>query len=126
MHALAPHHPNLHVVVPTVSTVRDDVAAIASTGVPTTIIVNSGEKSAALAAANVAISASGTATLELACAGVPSVVIYKVARITGWLGQLLVNVKYASIVNILAGREVLPEFLHGTASRRASPRRSKS
>jgi lipid-A-disaccharide synthase len=108
---LASRHPGLHVVIPTVSTVLEDVRAIASTGVPTTIIENVSEKAAAMAASNVAISASGTATLELACARVPTVVIYKVALITGWLGRLLVNVKYASIVNIMADREVLPEFL---------------
>jgi lipid-A-disaccharide synthase len=108
---LASRHAGLHVVIPTVSTVVDDVQAIASSGVPTTIVDNAADKSAAMAACDVAISASGTATLELACAGVPGVVIYKVARATGWLGPWLLNVKYASIVNILAGREVLPEFL---------------
>lgn len=108
---LASRHPGLHIVIPTVSTVVDDVRVIASAGVPTTIVDNATDKSAAMAASDVAISASGTATLELACAGVPSVVIYKVARATGWLGPWLLNVKYASIVNILADREVLPEFL---------------
>ena len=108
---LASRHRGLHIVVPTVSTVVEYVRAIASTGVPTTIVEDADEKSAALAASDVAISASGTATLELACAGVPSVVIYKVARLTGWLVRRLVKVDYASIVNILAGREVLPEFM---------------
>jgi lipid-A-disaccharide synthase len=42
---------------------------------------------------------------------VPTVVIYKVALITGWLGRYLTTVKYASIANILADRELLPEFL---------------
>ncbi len=108
---LATRHSNLHVLVPTVSTVVDDVHAIAATGVPTTIIDEVHEKSAAMAACDAAIAASGTATLELACANVPTVVIYKVALITGWLGRYLVNVKYASIVNILAEREIMPEFL---------------
>ena len=108
---LASRHGNLHVVIPTVSTVLEDVRALASTGVPTTIVEDISEKSAAMAASDVAISASGTATLELACARVPGAVIYKVALVTGWLGRLLVNVKYASIVNIMADREVLPEFL---------------
>ena len=107
---LAARHQGMHVVIPTVSTVIADIRTI-TTGVPTTIVESADEKSAAMAASDVAIAASGTATLELACAGVPGVVIYKVARITGWLGRWLVNVKYASIVNILAGREVLPEFL---------------
>lgn len=110
---LASRHKNLHVVIPTVSTVLEDVREIAPTGVPTTIVEGAADKSAAMVAADVAISASGTATLELACAGVPAVVIYKVALVTGWLGRLLVNVEHASIVNILAGREVLPEFLQG-------------
>lgn len=108
---LAARHENLHVVIPTVSTVLEDVRSIEVEGVPTVVIEDTAEKSAAMAAADVAISASGTATLELACAGVPSVVIYKVAKVTGWLGSLVLNVKYASIVNILADREIMPEFL---------------
>ena len=108
---LASRHKNLHVVIPTVSTVSKDVRSLTTAGVPTTIVENAADKSAAMAASDVAISASGTATLELACAGVPAVVVYKVAWVTGWLGRLLVNVEYASIVNIMAGREVLPEFL---------------
>ncbi len=108
---LASIHKNLHVVIPTVSTVLEDVRAISSAGAPVTIVQEAAERSAAMAASDVAISASGTATLELACAGVPGVVIYKVARLTGWLGRWLVNVAHASIVNILAEREILPEFL---------------
>jgi lipid-A-disaccharide synthase len=108
---VAARHQNLHVVIPTVSTVAGDVRDLASTGVPTTIIDNADEKSAAMAASDAAIAASGTATLELVCANVPTVVIYKVALITGWLGRYLTNVKYASIANILADRELLPEFL---------------
>lgn len=108
---LGARYQNLHVVIPTVSTVSDAVGVVATTGVPTTVVANADEKSAALAASNIALAASGTVTLELACARVPGVVIYKVAKITGWLGRWLLNVDYASIVNILAGREVLPEFL---------------
>ena len=108
---LAVRHRSLHVVIPTVSTVVEDVRTIDPPGVPVTIIDTADEKSAAMAASDVAIAASGTATLELACARVPAVVIYKVAWLTGILGRWMANVKYASIVNILAGREVMPEFL---------------
>jgi lipid-A-disaccharide synthase len=108
---IAARYQNLHVVIPTVSTVADDVRDLASIGVPTTITDNADEKSAAMAASDAAIAASGTATLELVCANVPTVVIYKVALITGWLGRYLTTVKYASIANILADRELLPEFL---------------
>lgn len=108
---LSARHPGLHVVVPTVSTVADDVRAIAATGVATTIVAEPSDKAAALAASDLAVAASGTVTLELACANVPAVVVYKVARLTGWLAKWLLNVEYVSIVNILAGREVFPEFL---------------
>lgn len=108
---LASRHTGLHVVIPTVSTVLEDVRTFASANVAITIVEDAAEKSAAMAASDVAIAASGTATLELACARVPTVVVYKVALITGWLGRYLVNVKFASIVNIMADREVLPEFL---------------
>ena len=123
---LAQRRDHLHVVIPTVSTVLADVRALAAADVPTTIIEEAGEKSAAMAAADVAISASGTATLELACAGVPGVVIYKVAPITGWLGRWLVNVKHVSIVNILADREVLPELLQSACKPKRSWPRSRN
>jgi lipid-A-disaccharide synthase len=106
---IAARYQNLHVVIPTVSTVADDVRDLASIGVPTTITDNADEKSAAMAASDAAIAASGTATLELVCANVPTVVIYKVALITGWLGRYLTTVKYASIANILADRELSPQ-----------------
>ncbi|MFT5181267.1 MAG: lipid-A-disaccharide synthase, partial [Alphaproteobacteria bacterium] len=64
---LASRHPGLHVVIPTVSTVVADVRAITAAVAPITIVDNADEKSAAMAASNVAIAASGTATLELAC-----------------------------------------------------------
>ncbi len=58
-----------------------------------------------------AVSASGTANLELAFLGVPTVVVYKTARFTFELGRRLVKVSNLSIVNILAQREVFPELL---------------
>lgn len=61
--------------------------------------------------ADLAIAASGTATLQLAMAGVPSVVVYRVAPLTYWLARWLAYVRHISIVNILAGRELLPELL---------------
>ena len=55
--------------------------------------------------------ASGTATLEAACLGLPYCLVYKVAWPTYVLGRLLVRVPFLGIVNILAGKEVVPEFL---------------
>jgi len=64
-----------------------------------------------IAAAGVAFSSSGTATLECAILGTPVVVMYRLSRLTHWLGQRLVRVPHFSLVNIIAGKEVVPELL---------------
>ena len=64
-----------------------------------------------IAAADVALSSSGTATLECAVLGTPVVVMYRLSRMTHWLGQRLVRVPHFSLVNIIAGKEVVPELL---------------
>jgi lipid-A-disaccharide synthase len=64
-----------------------------------------------IAAADVALSSSGTATLECAILGTPVVVMYRLSRMTHWLGQRLVRVPHFSLVNIIAGKEVVPELL---------------
>ncbi|NCZ53299.1 MAG: hypothetical protein EBY81_05330, partial [Verrucomicrobia bacterium] len=60
-----------------------------------------------------AIVASGTATLECAMAGLPMLVIYKTSWLTYWLGRFLIQLPYLSMVNVLAGEKVVPEFLQG-------------
>jgi lipid-A-disaccharide synthase len=59
--------------------------------------------------------ASGTATLEAACFGLPYCLVYKVAWPTYLLGRLLVKLPHIGLVNILAGREVVEEFIQGEA-----------
>ncbi|MEY5015813.1 MAG: lipid-A-disaccharide synthase [Verrucomicrobiota bacterium] len=58
---------------------------------------------------------SGTATLEAAYFGLPSVLLYKVAWPTWWIGKMLVEVPHLGMPNVLAGREILPEFLQTSA-----------
>ncbi len=55
--------------------------------------------------------ASGTATLEAAVLGLPTVVCYKTSKITYWIGKQLAKVKYISLINLIANREIVPEFL---------------
>lgn len=57
--------------------------------------------------------ASGTATLEAACFGLPYVLIYKVNSLTYWVGKTVVKIKHLGIINILAGREVVSELVQG-------------
>ncbi|GIX09757.1 lipid-A-disaccharide synthase [Elioraea sp.] len=65
----------------------------------------------AWAAAAAALAKSGTTSLELAVAGVPQVVAYRVNPITAAIVRRLVTVPHASLVNLLAGEEVVPERL---------------
>jgi lipid-A-disaccharide synthase len=62
-------------------------------------------------AADLLITASGTATLEAGLLGTPMVIIYRVSRLTWWAGRLLVDVPAIGMVNLVAGRRVVPELL---------------
>ena len=65
----------------------------------------------ALADSDVAICSSGTATLEAAILGVPPVVVYRLPRLTYEVGRRLVRLPHFSLVNIVAGKQVVPELL---------------
>ncbi len=69
-----------------------------------------------LAASDAAIVKSGTITLEAALSGVPMVVAYRVHPVTGWLARRLLEVHWISLVNLLAGLSLVPEFLQGEAT----------
>ncbi|HEX7151058.1 MAG TPA: lipid-A-disaccharide synthase [Thermoanaerobaculia bacterium] len=65
----------------------------------------------AVAAADVALSSSGTATLESAVLGTPVVVMYRLSPATYWLAKRLVKLPHFSLVNIVAGKQVVPELM---------------
>lgn len=79
-------------------------------------VVKKGESIRALAASDMAVIASGTATLQAAFLEVPMVVVYRLSPSSYFLGRLLIDVKYISLVNILSGRGVVPELLQQGAS----------
>jgi lipid-A-disaccharide synthase len=68
---------------------------------------------AARAACDAALVASGTATLETALLGVPFSVLYKVHPLTFAIGKRLVTLPYIGLANVVAGHQVVPEFLQG-------------
>lgn len=104
--------PNLRIVLPTVSTVSQMVREnTADWRIPILIVEGDAEKFATFKAANVALAASGTVSLELALAKTPTVITYRMKKMTHWLAKRLIKVKYASIVNLLHDREVMPELI---------------
>ena len=77
-----------------------------------------GETYALLSHADTALVTSGTATLETALFRVPQVVCYNTAlpKLVGFLRRLVLKVKYVSLVNLIADREVVPELVANTFS----------
>jgi lipid-A-disaccharide synthase len=65
----------------------------------------------ALAHADASIVSSGTATVEAALLNAPMIVVYRVAPLTAILAKPLVRTKFFSMVNLIAGREVVPELI---------------
>ena len=109
---VAARHPGLRPVVPLAGPVEEAVRAGASGWGPAPILVREiGDKHDAFAAAEAGLIKSGTSSLEVAMAGVPMVVGYKLNPVTAWLIRRMAKVKYVSIVNLLADREVIPELL---------------
>jgi lipid-A-disaccharide synthase len=100
--------PDLQLVVPVAPTVRREWLG---TDLPVTLVA--GRSPEVLAAADAAVVASGTATLEAALAQVPTVVVYRLSWLSWIVGRLLVRVRFVSLVNLLAGRLLVPELLQG-------------
>lgn len=87
-------------------------AALVAAGAPLSVMVSAADRSDdAMAAADAAISVSGTATLHLVAHGVPAVVVYRASAAGRLLSKLLLVSPWFALPNLLAGREVLPEIL---------------
>lgn len=100
------------VVVPTLVRHEDRImAAVQDWPGNPLVIAGNDEKWRAFAAADTALAASGTVTLELAAAGVPTVIAYKVSGVTAAIARRLIRTPHAGLVSILLGEEVMPEFI---------------
>ena len=63
--------------------------------------------------ADVALAASGTVTIEACLLGTPMVTFYRVNRLSWWMGKALVRVPFYTMVNLVAGRRIVPELIQG-------------
>jgi lipid-A-disaccharide synthase len=78
---------------------------------PSPVRVIEGESWDAMAHADLVLAASGTVTVEAALLGTPMVTFYKVTPLSWMAGKLLVRVPFYSMVNLIAGRAVVPELM---------------
>jgi lipid-A-disaccharide synthase len=105
-------YPDLVCVLPTVLHVRGTVGEMTKNWLtPLHILETDADKFAAFHAADVALAASGTVTTELALAGTPMVVAYRLGWLTFALARPFIRVRYATLVNILLDRAAVPEFI---------------
>jgi lipid-A-disaccharide synthase len=79
--------------------------------IPPILVAGNDEKHDAFAASSAALTKSGTSTLELALADVPMLVTYRVNPLSHQIVKRMVRIKYASILNLLLDRPVVPELL---------------
>ena len=79
------------------------------------ITIRTGSSYSLMQRATSGVVASGTATLEAAALGLPYCLVYKISWPTWAMGKLLVKLEYIGLVNILAGEEVVEEFIQGDA-----------
>ncbi|HLZ76194.1 lipid-A-disaccharide synthase [Phenylobacterium sp.] len=105
--------PNLHVVVPAAPTVAEMVKArVAGWSHRAHVVEGDEGKLDAMKAATVALACSGTVTTELALAGAPMVIGYRLGPVTAWIVQnLLLRTKWVTLFNIAAQDFVAPELI---------------
>jgi lipid-A-disaccharide synthase len=116
---LADQIPKLVCVMPTIGHVAPLVREAAATWPVPARVVQGDEKFAAFDAADAALAASGTVTAELALARTPMVAAYRMGGLTYAIAKRFVRVTYIVLVNLILGREAVPEFIQERATAQA-------
>jgi len=107
--------PRLKLISPVSQSIATDVnaAAGAELRLQDIILLPEARKFDVFAASDVALACSGTITTQLACAGVPTIVAYRLNGLTYMAAKQLYKPNYISIVNIAADEALMPEFIQG-------------
>ncbi len=108
--------PDTQFILPLADTLEEKTVAgiIAASGMSVKIV--SGHTYDVIACCDLAIVTSGTATLETGLLGIPMVIIYKVSLLSSLIGRMVINVKNIGLVNIIAGKTIVPELIQSDAN----------
>ncbi len=99
-------------ILPTMAHLQEAVAdGLKSWKVVPRVVVGEQEKRAAFRIAHAALAKSGTATLELAIAGVPMVAAYRAGVVESWIMRSMIQVNSVILANLVIGENVVPEFI---------------
>jgi lipid-A-disaccharide synthase len=112
---LAQKMPDIQFVLPLADTLEEKIITEIISRFNIEVKIISGHTYDVISCADLALVASGTATLETALLGVPMIIVYKISLISYVIGRLFVHVKNIGLVNIIAGKTIVPELIQGDA-----------
>jgi lipid-A-disaccharide synthase len=111
------HRPDTQLALMTVPFLKETVQAIvkkSQLAIP--VLTDSKYRVPLYRAADAALAASGTVSVELAAAGTPHVVAYRVHPLTHQIAKRLITIRFASLINILENNAIIPEYLQHAAT----------
>jgi len=108
--------PEIQFVVPLADTLEEKNLTGIIAGFPIDVNIISGQTYDVVSCADLALVASGTATLETALLKVPMIIVYKISPLSYFIGKLFVRVKNIGLVNIIAEKTIVPELIQNDAS----------
>lgn len=115
---LKKQHTNLKIIIPTIKALKNFVAGEIEkiSNIDYIILDDGAQKHAAYAASDVALVKSGTGSFEVAIAGCPMVIAYKVSYLSHKLIKMMIKIKYANLINIISNAEIIPELLQNNCT----------
>jgi len=113
---LAAHDPKTQFILAQASSVDDNLVQSLLKASPVPVKVVKEQASEVMAVSDVLLVASGTATLQAAVVGTPMILLYKTTPVTYRLARWLIRVKWIGLVNLVAGRSVVPEIIQDEAT----------
>ena len=108
--------PGTQFILAQASSIHDNLIQTLLQHSPVPVRVVHDQASEVMALSDVLLIASGTATLQAAVVGTPMVLLYKTSPLTYRLARWLINVKWIGLVNLVAGRSIVPELIQDEAT----------
>ena len=113
---LAQRAPQTQFLLAQASTIQDNLLESLLRKSTVSVKVVKEQASEVMAAADLALVASGTATLQAAVIGTPLILVYRTSALTFWLAFFLIRVRWIGLVNLVAERTVVPELIQTEAT----------
>jgi lipid-A-disaccharide synthase len=113
---LAASDPKTQFVLAQASTIAEDLLQGFLGSSPVSVHVAKDQASEVMAVSDLLLVASGTATLQAAVVGTPMILLYKTTLPTYWLARMWIRVKWIGLVNLVAGRSIVPELIQDEAT----------